>query len=337
MENQQQNTVQPKQGAQGGMGAIQAKEDGGRMSAPPAFQLKAGDGFEAGSALQMKSDPSAPVQRLAIQYGTDSPIPADAQGIADAQNATRGVDIAVQHIGTAIADQVITDMGDGETIYIVAHGCAPIGDKPAILEDGAGGTLSGAALATLLDDLRTRIKAAGKTVGPIKLEACMSGLSRKTESGLFGEYFVDAKPSLVEDTLASLKSVYDVDDIEITGNLGLSTGTDFSANGVENLSPKNTELSLLGTVVEKLCAIGDADWSGDAATALKKDGRNIIRKYGAELTKFDRDSQVSELITTTTAAAITAFLDSSDKDADMTGDMYSVITLLQKYARNDPA
>ncbi len=319
------------------MGAIQAKEDGGRMSAPLAFQLKAGDGFGAGSALQMKSDPSAPVQRLAIQYGNGSPIPADAQGIATAQNTARGVDIAVQHVGTAIADQVITDMGDGETIYIVAHGRAPVGDKAAVLQDGTGGELSGSDLATLLNDLRTRIKAAGKTVGAIKIEACMSSLSRKTEGGIFGETFVDAKPSLVADTLASLKSVYDVDDIEITGNPGFSTGTDFSANGVENLSPKNTELGLLASIVEQLWDVSADSWTGDAAKALKKDGKNIIRKYGADLANFDRDSQVSELISGTTAAAISGYLDAAEKDAEKEGDMIGVVSLLNTYVRGNPA
>lgn len=275
-------------------------------------------------------------QRLAMKYGNSAPIPQDAQKIADGQNGTRGEDIAVQTIPGAVPENVYDAMGDNEKVYIVAHGRAPLGSEPAILQDGNGGTLSGSHVASIINNLKTGLSGKNKTIGTVKIEACMSSLSRKTERGFWGETFVTAKPSLMTDIKTSLASTYNVDGITVQGNLGFSTGNEFEDGGVKNLSPKNTEVGLLAAVLETLYAVSAKDWNTDPNKALKKDGINIVKKYGTALAAFDRDSQVSQLISTSTAVLVNSYLNANTKSNTLNGDVINVVSLLNGYVRKDP-
>ncbi|NRD75145.1 hypothetical protein HQQ94_18355 [Shewanella sp. VB17] len=277
------------------------------------------------------------MQCLAMKYGDSAPIPADALKIANAQNGTRDEDIGVQAIPGMVPEAVYDAMGDKEKVYIVAHGRAPLGDEPAILQDGHGGTLSGANVAGVINSLKTGLAHKNKSIGAVKIEACMSALSRKTEGGFFGETFVTAKPSLLADVTASLAKVYDVDSVTVEGNLGFSTGNELEEGGVGNLSPKNTEVGLLAAVLEALSAVSAEDWDLDANKALRKDGLNIVRKYSAALAVFDKNSQISQLITTKTAVLVNQYLGAKVKLVRLDGDMINITTLLGGYIRQDPA
>lgn len=277
------------------------------------------------------------VQRLALKYGNGSPIPADAKKIADAQNVERGVEIAVQDIPGAISEDVFTAMANREKIYIVAHGRAPIGNEPAVLQEGGPGVvLSGSDVARIINDIKTGLGAKGKTIGEVKIEACMSSLSRKTERGFFGETFVSAKPSLLSDIQASLLSTYKVNDVTVQGNPGFSTGTDVEEGGVQNLSPENTELGLLGSILEILYDVKKENWSDAKNTALKKDGLNIVKKYGTQLANFDKTPSVSELIKGTSADLFNTYLNGRDQSEELKGDINSLVSVLNGYIRKKP-
>lgn len=276
------------------------------------------------------------VQRLALRYGDKAPIPADAEKIAAAQNKTRVADISVQTIPGTVPDNVFQEMNDQERIYIVAHGRAPLGNEPAVLQEGDGDTLSGADVARIVSQIRTGLAAVNKPMGSVKIEACMSALSRKTKSGLFGEAFITASPSMLQDVQKSLAATYDVDDVELEGNLGFSTGTETDEGGVENLSASNTELGLLAGALEELLDVAADHWSDPDSVALKNDGLNVVRKFGAKLRKFDTDSQVSELISEATATVIRSYLNASPKASDSDNDISNIVTLLNGYIRGNP-
>jgi hypothetical protein len=313
-------------------------------SSPQMQQLKAYQGIANNGPL---ADPlkayhassdnytTQTVQRLAMKYGDSPPIPEDAKKIADAQNTTRGQDIDFQTIPGAVPDNVYDVMAPNEKIFIVAHGRAPLGSEPAILQDGTGGTLSGSEVAAVINNLKTGLKGKGKSIGTVKIEACMSALSRKTESGFFGETFVKAKPSLLTDISASLANTYKVDDIAVQGNLGFSTGNEFESGGVTNISPKNTEVGLLASVLETLYSVSTEDWNTKPNIALKKDGSNIVKKYGTALTDFDRGSKISELISTSTAELVNSYLASNPKSAKLNDDIINLVSLLNGYVRQN--
>ncbi len=315
-------------------GKVNVNDDQGLETEADVMGLKAmqlGQQNQA-SAKQLKTNGSeTPVaQRLAIRYGNSAPIPQDTQSIAEAQDVDRGTKIAAQEI-SAISEDVYDNMADGEKIYIVAHGRAPIGSEPAVLQEGDGRVLSGAQVASVIATMKAALAKRKKAMGEVKIEACMSSLSRKTEGGTFGETFVTAKPSLLQDIQKSLRTQYEVSDIIVKGNPGFSTGNDFVKGGVGNLSPTNTELGLLASIIETLYDVEADDWNSTANQALKKDGLNIIRKFTPELNDFHKNSQVKELISGSSADVAKAYLASKDKPDG--GDVINICTFLNGYIR----
>jgi len=174
-------------------------------------------------------------------------------------------------------------------------------------------------------------------LGDVKIEACMSALGRKTKrQGILGETFVKKKPSLIKDVEKSLKSTYRVKDVTLEGNLGFSTGNEFDEEGVSNLSPANTELGLLVSVVEKLLDVDANDWASNDNKALKKDGLNIIKKYGTELEAFDANTQVGQLLPDPTGTYLNLLLTIEQKpEKRIINNLYSVLNLLSGYIREN--
>lgn len=290
-----------------------------------------------GSTIESTHGNTNVVQRLALKYGNGSPIPADAKKIADAQNIERGAEIGVQDIPGAISEDVFTAMANREKVYIVAHGRAPIGNEPAVLQEGgAGVVLSGSDVAGIINTIKTGLEGKGKVIGEVKIEACMSSLSRKTERGFFGEALVSAKPSLLSDVQASLLSTYKVNNVTVQGNPGFSTGNEFEEGGVGNLSPENTELGLLGSILEILYDVKKEDWSNPKNTALKKDGLNIVKKYGTQLANFDKTPSVGELIKGTSADLFNTYLNGKAQSDELKGDINSLVSVLNGYIRKNP-
>jgi len=304
-----------------------------------ASKMNPKDNKNTAQLKKTNSGASKPVaQRLALQYGNDAPIPQDAVKIAEAQDDDRGQDIAVQQIPGLIQQPVFTNMGDNEKIFIVAHGRAPIGNEPAILQEGRGaGTLTGPDIAAIINQIKTGLALEGKSLGDVKIEACMSALGRKTKrQGILGETFVKKKPSLIKDVEKSLKSTYRVKDVTLEGNLGFSTGNEFDEEGVSNLSPANTELGLLVSVVEKLLDVDANDWASNDNKALKKDGLNIIKKYGTELEAFDANTQVGQLLPDPTGTYLNLLLTIEQKpEKRIINNLYSVLNLLSGYIREN--
>lgn len=299
-----------------------------------AMQFKA---ESQGSNIESSHVNSSVVQRLALKYGNGSPIPADAKKIADAQNIERGAEIGVQDIPGAIPDDVFTKMGNREKVYIVAHGRAPIGNEPAVLQEGGDGVvLTGSDVAGIINTIKTGLATKEKVIGEVKIEACMSSLSRKTERGFFGETFVSAKPSLLSDIQASLLSTYNVNNVNVQGNPGFSTGNEFEEGGVGNLSPENTELGLLGSILEILYDAKKEDWSNPKNTALKNDGLNIVKKYGTQLANFDKTPTVGELIKGTSADLFNTYLNGKAQSDELKGDINSLVSVLNGYIRKNP-
>jgi hypothetical protein len=292
--------------------------------------------------LRQKGEALAPgkfdtVQRLAMKYGDKAPIPQDAEKIAASQDVERGVNISAQSIPGDIAEGVYSKMEDEEKLYVVAHGRAPIGNEPAILQEGDGSVLTGAQVAEIINNVKTGLVRKGKSIGEVKIEACMSLLSRKTKSGIFGETFVESKPSLLTSIKSSLLKTYNVHDIVIKGNLGFSTGNELEEEGVQNLSPANTELGLLVSVLEILYDAPEDEWDSTKNAALKKDGLNILRKFGSRLEKFDNDTQVGELIDLPSAKFAKSYLSASRKLRKFNGGIINMAILLSGYIRTDPA
>ncbi|MDP3469566.1 MAG: DUF4157 domain-containing protein [Daejeonella sp.] len=299
-----------------------------------ALQFKASS---KGSNIESTHVNTSVVQRLALKYGNGSPIPADAKKIADAQNIERGAAIEVQDIPGAISEDVFTAMANREKVYIVAHGRAPIGNEPAVLQEGGDGVvLSGGEVAKIINNIKTGLEAKEKVIGEVKIEACMSSLSRKTERGLFGETFVTAKPSLLSDIQSSLLTTYKVNNVTVQGNPGFSTGNEFEEGGVGNLSPENTELGLLGSILEILYDAKKEDWSNPKNTALKKDGLNIVKKYGTQLANFDKTPSVGELIKGTSASLFNNYLNGKAQSDELKGEINSLVSVLNGYIRKNP-
>lgn len=330
---QKQKKVQPtmQMKAAGPSNQVKVNDDAALEKDADVMGAKAMEVANAAEGLENAPLKSAPIQnpvaqRLALQYGTARPIPQDAKDIAEAQDKERGSKIEPQLIPGEIPAKVFKAMADKEKVYIVGHGVAALGISPALLEDGDGGKMMGSDLAAVIDALKTGLEARGKMMGPVKIEACMSSLSRKTKKG-----DKNIKPSLLTDIQTSLANDHEVEDVKLEGNPGLSTGNEFEAGGVKNTSPANTEVSLLVKVLESLYRVTQDDWDNVANTALKTDGLRIIHKQKAVLKAFDRWRNA----TNSTAADLRAYLTSDEKADRAPSDLISLVYSLSNYVRRD--
>jgi hypothetical protein len=337
---QMQGRVQPTMQMKNG---VPINDDAGLEREADVMGAKATQ--KAGTVGEQNTRPSPVIprgnvtQRLVVKYGDSSPIPEDAKKIADSQNLIRGREIGVRNIPGVVPDAVQYAMGArGEKIYIVAHGCAPLGSEPAVLQDENGGRLTGSDVAGFIASLKTGLAAKGKWMGPVKIEACMSSLSRKTKRALGGETFVKAKPSLVKDIMTSLADTYKVSNIAVQGNKGFSAGTEFEEGGITNLSPKNTELGLLAAVLDTLYVVSKEDWNTKANKSLRNDGINIIKRYGVALADFDDAKQIVKSVGEKTAILVKSYLTSNVKPNgfDIKRNIGNVIGLLNSYVRDNP-
>ncbi|MHC5762569.1 eCIS core domain-containing protein [Nostoc sp.] len=224
------------------------------------------------------------IQRLALQYGTKSPIPEDATKIAKVQDEKRSVVIPVQMIseqGTiSIAMHVYREMKDKEEIFLVAHGRPALGNEPAMLEFGEGNkTLHSDRITDIIRTIEQGLKTYSKTIGRVKIEACMSSLSRKT-----GDSWLFNKPSLIENIKKSLKEKYNINEIILSGNLGFSAGLESDEKGVEVTPPLETNVGLLEVLAVD---IEKAIRKQVPVDSKVKDALNILRTSNSWITKYE--------------------------------------------------
>lgn len=253
------HVVQQRGGVQLKGGVGQEGDPFERHADAVADQVVAGKSAEAllsqhAAPAMGSSGTGGSVQRLALRYGDEQPIPADAQTLAAKQDTTRDTKkvIPVQTIdnggGVVIDPQVFKNMAAREDIYLVAHGRAALGDEPAQLQAGRDGpTIGGSEVASVINTIHTGLKKEGKNAGDFKIEACMSALGRKTSRNIFER----KKHSLVEDTQKSLLKTFKVKGVNVKGNKGLAEGSELDG-GVKNTSFEGTELVLLDNIVTKL-------------------------------------------------------------------------------------
>ena len=227
-------------------------------------------------------------------------------------------------------------MGAAEDVYLVAHGRPPLGDKPAVLEASGGGpTMTGSQVASVFNTIRAGLATEHKAIGDFKIEACMSALSRKTSTGIFGGAFVKQAPSLVDDTRASLAKDYKVKDINLKGNLGFSAGSELEG-GVENTTPEGTEIGLLNPLANDIRGLANPK----ARAPKVADALAIIARRSAFLAIADKDKPtLKELHGATTTAAFlkTSFEGLKVNPKAVTYDLESVLTVLVGYIKSKAA
>lgn len=221
-------------------------------------------------------------QRLVIKYGdfTDKVIDDSAKNLAEEQDKRRvshqKIDVqSFEDVEQNVLKSEISDKMDNiEKIYIVSHGCAALGDKSAVLEKmGQKGVEEKNAtnVAYVINNVKAGLDSCTppKTIGPIKIEACMSSLSRKTKFG----FWHGKKNSLVQDVKKMIGKEFIV-----TGNNGLASGSEFDTNGVQNTDPQTTEICLLCKITcDEIDSMISDDYDPIHSKAKRQDGLNIMR------------------------------------------------------------
>ncbi|MEH1924307.1 eCIS core domain-containing protein [Nostoc sp.] len=277
------------------------------------------------------------IQRLALQYGTKPPIPEDATKIAEVQDKKRIKVIPVQMIsnqGTInIAIDIYDKMKDKEEIFLVAHGRPALGNEPAMLEFGEGNkTLSSERVADIIRTIVEQLKTYSKTIGRVKIEACMSSLSRKTSGSFF-----DNKPSLIENIKNSLKSKYNVNEIILSGNLGFSAGLESDEKGVEVTPPLETNVGLLEVLAVD---IEKAIKEKVPVDSKVKDALNILQTSKSWITKYEsqqtpeRSENLKELIGSSTVLEyLTKGFNLMSNNSIPDSSFFSLLSILTSHAK----
>lgn len=282
-------------------------------------------------------------------------IDTDSDEIAREQdrNRTNHERIPVQDL-FHIDENVYALMDDRETIYIVSHGRAAMGSFPAVLEQTAAPSeederpaegkirttgekarynIDGARIAGILQTIRTKLTAAGKEIGPVKIEACMSAMRRTTKGKRLGSIPRFAEPSLIDDIKKNLPRRFPA---VLRGNTGFATGTEFSPGGVQVTDEKHTQLGLLANMLELLSSTDLLnDPSGENRQALFLDARHLVAAYREDFTFFDRYLNVAApSLHIHSYNAICVFLDSDGRRGNPQ-ILDIIITSLSNYAKMD--
>nr|DAY55737.1 MAG TPA: hypothetical protein [Caudoviricetes sp.] len=240
------------------------------------------------------------LQRLVLKYGgsVNDTINEDSEKLAKKQNEQR--QIPVIDLNSDIESTIYDKMIDKEDIYIVSHARASIGNFPAVLEKrtkqqhfsnitGEQGkkNMSGKEIAQIISDINNGLKAKNKSMGKVKIEACMSSMRRSTKNS-FWEIFRGPKNSLVDDIYKYLSSIHGIGnkDIHIEGNTGFSKGLELTKD-LFVTDEKHTELGLLANILEILYyKVINEQNANKEYEALKKDAKHIVEKYKTELEYF---------------------------------------------------
>jgi len=245
------------------------------------------------------------IQRLVLKYGgsISDTINEDSKKLAEKQNQERAEEIPVIDLDFDAIEPVIYDkMMDNEDIYIVSHGRASIGNFPAVLEKMAGRqeyshitgeqgkkNINGEKLAQIIHNINEGLKAKDKSMGKVKIEACMSSMRRSTKNS-FGDFFRNPKNSLIDDIYKHL-SFYGIEDenIHIEGNAGFSKGLELMGD-LSVTDRKHTEIGLLANILDILSfdSLRDNENKEKEYKALQEDARHIVSKYTTDLQYFKR-------------------------------------------------
>ena len=234
--------------------------------------------------ISPQSNPNV-TQCLAIKYGDEDPIPADADKIAQGQNKQRR-DQDLQDIGvldfvdvennTKQSDMGVRDnMMQKEKIYIVSHGLPALGNQPATLYDSQNGFKTGENVAQVIRNLKNNF--GDDKVGEVKIEACVSSLRRNTNQHFYNRLFGIEQNSLVDDVYKGLGD----ESSKIEGNFGYATGTDFDEEGVICTEGIATELGNLYSIY----TLFDTEKDTKIRQSYRIDAFNIIEK---NLNQFKR-------------------------------------------------